>query len=61
MKRKQVVDKLQRLLLEKVTCVPLGQYRNVTAYRTNIKGIILVRRWFSETRRRGKLAASYPL
>ena len=61
MKRKQMVDELQRLHLENVTCVPLGHYRNVTAYRTTIKGIIPALRWFSGTRRRGKLAVSHPL
>ena len=40
MKRKQMVDELQRLHLENVTCVPLGHYRNVTAYRITVKGII---------------------
>jgi peptide/nickel transport system substrate-binding protein len=39
-KRKQMVDELQRLHLENVTYVPLGQYRNVIAYRKSITGVI---------------------
>ncbi len=39
-KRKAIVDELQRLHLEDVSYVPLGQYKNVIAYRKNIKGLI---------------------
>jgi peptide/nickel transport system substrate-binding protein len=39
-KRKQLVDELQRIHLESVTYVPLGQYRNLIAYRKSISGVI---------------------
>jgi peptide/nickel transport system substrate-binding protein len=39
-KRKQLTDALQRAQLESVTNVPLGQYRNVIAYRKTLSGVI---------------------
>jgi peptide/nickel transport system substrate-binding protein len=39
-KRRQIIDELQRLHLTDVTYVPLGQYRNVIAYRKGMKGLI---------------------
>jgi peptide/nickel transport system substrate-binding protein len=39
-KRKQLTDALQRAQLESVTNIPLGQYRNVIAYRKTLKGVI---------------------
>jgi peptide/nickel transport system substrate-binding protein len=39
-KRRQIDEELQRLHLEAVTYVPLGQYRSVVAYRNTLKGIL---------------------
>ncbi|HUN45410.1 MAG TPA: ABC transporter substrate-binding protein [Stellaceae bacterium] len=39
-KRKAIVDELQKLHLQDVSYIPLGQYRNVIAYRKDIKGLI---------------------
>ena len=39
-KRKAIIDQLQKLHMENVTYVPLGQYRSVVAHRKNIRGMI---------------------
>ena len=39
-KRKSIIDQLQKLHMENVTYVPLGQYRSVVAHRKNIRGMI---------------------
>ena len=39
-KRKQIIDDLQRLHLEDVTNIPLGQYQSVIAYRKELTGIL---------------------
>jgi peptide/nickel transport system substrate-binding protein len=39
-KRKALTDELQRAQLDNVTNVPLGQYRNVIAYRKTLTGVI---------------------
>ncbi|MBI3375337.1 MAG: ABC transporter substrate-binding protein [Betaproteobacteria bacterium] len=39
-KRKQIIGELQRVHMENVTYIPLGQYRSVIAYRKNVKGMI---------------------
>ena len=39
-KRKALTDALQRAHLENVTNIPLGQYRNVIAYRKTLTGVI---------------------
>jgi peptide/nickel transport system substrate-binding protein len=39
-KRKQIVDELQRLHLEQVSYLPLGQYKSVIVHRKELKGVI---------------------
>jgi peptide/nickel transport system substrate-binding protein len=39
-KRRAITDEIQRLHLENVTYIPLGQYQNVIAYRKELKGIL---------------------
>ena len=39
-KRKQIIGELQKVHLENVTYIPLGQYRSVIAYRKNLQGMI---------------------
>ncbi len=39
-KRKALTDEIQRAHLDGVTNIPLGQYRNVIAYRKTLKGVI---------------------
>jgi peptide/nickel transport system substrate-binding protein len=39
-KRKQIIDDLQRLHLEYVSYIPLGQYQSVILYRKALKGVI---------------------
>jgi peptide/nickel transport system substrate-binding protein len=39
-KRQALTDEFQRLHLENVTYVPLGQYRSIIAYRKELKGIL---------------------
>ena len=39
-KRKTIIGELQKIHLENVTYVPVGQYRSVIAYRKNLKGMI---------------------
>jgi peptide/nickel transport system substrate-binding protein len=39
-KRQALVDALQRVHLDNVTNIPLGQYRNVIAYRSSLKGVL---------------------
>jgi peptide/nickel transport system substrate-binding protein len=39
-KRKQLTDELQRLHLENVSYIPLGQYQNQIAYRKELKGVL---------------------
>ena len=39
-KRKALTDALQRAQLDNVTNIPLGQYRNVIAYRKTLTGVI---------------------
>lgn len=39
-KRNQIATELEKLILEDVTLIPLGQYRSLIAYRNNLKGII---------------------
>jgi peptide/nickel transport system substrate-binding protein len=39
-KRRAITDEIQRLHLDNVTYVPLGQYQNVIAYRKELKGIL---------------------
>lgn len=38
--RRQIIDSLQRLLIEDVTYVPLGQFQGVIAHRTSLSGLI---------------------
>jgi peptide/nickel transport system substrate-binding protein len=39
-KRREIIDSLQRLLIEDVTYIPLGQYQGVIAHRTSLSGLI---------------------
>ena len=39
-KRQVIATELERLILDDVTLIPLGQYRSLIAYRNNLKGII---------------------
>ena len=39
-KRKQLIDELQKVHMDNVSYIPLGQYRSVIAYRKNIAGVI---------------------
>jgi peptide/nickel transport system substrate-binding protein len=39
-KRKEIIDELQRLHIDDVTNIPLGQYQSVIAYRKALKGIL---------------------
>jgi peptide/nickel transport system substrate-binding protein len=39
-KRKEIIDELQRLHIDDVTNIPLGQYQSVIAYRKTLKGIL---------------------
>jgi peptide/nickel transport system substrate-binding protein len=39
-KRKQITDELQRVHMENVSYIPLGQYRSVIAYRKALKGVL---------------------
>lgn len=39
-KKKSIIDELQKVHMENVTYIPLGQYRSVIAFRKNLKGMI---------------------
>ena len=39
-RKKRIIDQLQKVHMENVTYIPLGQYRSVIAYRKSLRGIL---------------------